>query len=45
MFWGGFGLNGTTDLVEVPKKCDSLGYQEILKTAMLPSAQRISGRG
>ena len=44
MFWGAFGSKRTTDLAEVPTKCDLEAYQEILKSSLLPNAQRISGR-
>jgi hypothetical protein len=45
MFWGAFGMNGTTELAEVPTRMNSEGYQEILEETLLPSAQRISKRG
>lgn len=45
MFWGGFGKNGVTPLVEVERRMDSKGYQNILKDNLLPIAPQLAGRG
>ncbi len=45
MFWGAFGFNGKTDLAVVPTKCDSIGYQNVLKSHLLSQGQKVGGRG
>jgi hypothetical protein len=44
MFWGAFGLNGKSKLVEIPTRLDSIGYQGILKDNLLPSARSLAKR-
>jgi len=36
MIWGAISKNGCTHLIEVPKKCDSKKYCELLKVGLIP---------
>ena len=45
MYWGGFGYNGTTDLVEIKPRSDSLDYQEVLEAHLVKRGAKLGDRG
>lgn len=45
MLWAAFGYNGKSELARVPTKCDSVGYQNILKANLVKQGCIMSGRG
>jgi len=38
IFWGVFGIRGTTKLAPITTRLDSKGYVDILESHLLPSA-------
>jgi len=45
MYWAGFGINGTTPLVEIHPKSNSLDYQDVLGQNIVRRGGKIAGRG
>ena len=45
MYWGAFGYNGSTELVEVKSRSNSLDYQNILKNHLIKRGSKLGGRG
>jgi len=45
MFWGAFGWNGVSDLVEIQPKSNSENYQEVLKKGLLTKGAKLGGKG
>ncbi len=45
MYWAGFGINGTTPLVEIHSKSNSLDYQDVLGQNIVRRGSKIAGRG
>jgi hypothetical protein len=45
MYWGAFGSQGKSDLVKVPTRMDSNGYQEVLQSGLVGHGTEMGGRG
>ena len=45
MIWAGMGYNGLTDISFIDRNMNSLMYQEVLETHLLPIAPIIGGDG
>jgi hypothetical protein len=44
MVWAAFSWNGTTDIVFIDGRLNSLGYRKILEDHLLPKAVEIGGQ-
>jgi len=45
MVWGAYGYHGKTELVPIPPKTNSIGYQDVLAANLLRQGPKIGGRG
>ncbi|OXA48396.1 Transposable element Tc3 transposase [Folsomia candida] len=45
MLWGAYGYHGKTELVSIPPRTNSAGYQDVLKANLIRQGSKIGGRG